>query len=157
VITTGVEAAALLAEAREYLEAHDVLTLATLDDGGAWATPLFYASDERLDLYVLSDPGTRHCAAIHRYPRVSAAVHDACRSWREITGLQLRGDAGPVADAALGAGLERYAAKFPFALGLCRPGGPHRLYRIRPTWLRLIDNARGLGAKRELHLAGGEP
>ncbi len=156
-IANGVEAAALLAEAREYLEAHHVLTLATVDDGGAWATPLFYASDERLDLYFLSDPATRHCAGIHRYPRVSAAVHDASRGWREIRGLQLRGEAGPVADAALGAGLDRYAAKFPFALGLCRLEGPHRLYRIHPTWLRLIDNARGLGAKRELCLTGGEP
>ena len=155
-IATDVDTA-LLAEARAYLEAHAVLTLASVDGGGAWATPLFYASDERLDLYFLSDPATRHCAAIHRDPRVSAAVYDACRSWREITGLQLRGDAGPVAEAALGAGLARYAARFPFALGLTRPGGPHRLYRIRPTWLRLIDNARGLGAKRELCLTGGEP
>ena len=43
----------LTEEIREYLEAHHVLTLATMDDGGPWATPLFYVSDDAMDLYFL--------------------------------------------------------------------------------------------------------
>ena len=140
-------------EIREYLEAHHVLTLATCDEGGAWATPLFYVNDEALNFYFLSDPSTRHCQAIVKNPRVSAATHGGSTVWTEITGLQLDGWACALADE-----LEEqrafalYTAKFPFVLPMIPADGPHRLYRIRPRWFRLIDNSQGLGFKEELAL-----
>lgn len=136
---------------RRYLEGHDVLTLATVDEAGPWATPLFYVSDDSLDLFFLSDPSTRHCQAIARNPQVSAAVHGGFTAWTEIRGLQLEGQAHVVDDERAGASaLARYATKFPFALALISPDRSHRFYRIRPRWLRLIDNSRGLGFKEEL-------
>lgn len=129
-----------------------MLTLATRDAAGAWATPLFYASDEVLDLFFLSDPGTRHCQAIARDPEVSAAIYGGAFEWSEVTGLQLAGQAWPAPDRLEHLAEHCYGRKFRFAEALIRPGGPHRLYRIRPRWLRLIDNARGLGFKEEVSL-----
>ena len=138
---------------REYLETHDVLTLATLDEGGPWATPLFYASGNTLDLFFLSDPTTRHCQAIARSPKVSAAIHGGFTAWTEISGLQLEGWAQIVDDEPGGEqAFTAYAAKFPFARALMPLDKPYRFYRIRPWRLRLIDNSRGLGFKEELRL-----
>ena len=143
----------LTEEIREYLEAHHVLTLATMDDGGPWAAPLFYVSDDAMDLYFLSDPSTRHCQAIVARPHVSAAVHGGATAWQEITGLQLHGVAGALEDErAEEQALALYTAKFPFVMPLIPADGPHRIYRIRPRWLRLIDNSRGLAFKQELSL-----
>lgn len=139
---------------REYLETHDVLTLATLDEGGPWATPLYYVSDDALDLFFLSDPTTRHCQAVARNPNVSAAIHEESAAWTDIRGLQLEGRVHPVDDEqAAERVLASYTAKFPFALALASLDGPHRFYRIQPRWLRLIDNSRGLGFKEELRLS----
>ena len=139
-------------EIGKYLETHNVLVLATVDEGGPWATPLFYASDENLDLYFLSDPSVRHCRAIAKTPRISAVIHGGSAAWDELAGLQIDGWAhaadGELEDWARAC----YEAKFPFSLALVPSDRPHRFYRIRPRWLRLIDNTRGLGFKQELCL-----
>ncbi len=136
---------------RAFLDHHRVLTLATIDDGGAWATPLFYANDDTLALYFLSDPGTRHCRAIAQNSRVSAAIHGDPHDWTGIKGVQVDGWASATEDPEDQAHACRcYAAKFAFAITLIPPGGPYRFYRTRPRWLRLIDNSRGLGFKEEL-------
>lgn len=138
---------------RTFLDRHRVLTLATVDDGGPWATPLFYASDDTLAFYFLSDPGTRHCRAMAENPRVSAAIHGDPGTWTEITGVQVDGWASVVEESEDRAHAFRcYAAKFPFALALIPPDGPYRFYRLRPRWLRLIDNSVALGYKQELCL-----
>lgn len=152
---TNVNPNTLAERISDYLQAHDVLTLATVDDGGPWATSLFYASDEAMNLYVLSDPATRHCRAIAYNARVAATVHGQTREWTEIKGVQLWGNAGEV--EAADEVLHRYTKKFPFARDLIPAGGPHRFYRITPRWIRLIDNSRGLGFKEELWLEGQTP
>lgn len=146
---------ALRERIRGYLEAHHVLTLATVDEGGPWAAALFYASDEALNLYVLSDPTTRHGRAIARDARVAATVHGETREWTAIRGVQLWGIAEEVKEAE--EVFARYTAKFPFAAASIRRNGPHRFYRIIPRWVRLIDNSQGLGFKEELWLIPNTP
>lgn len=146
----GGEMGARLERIKSYLEAHHVLTLATVDEGGAWAASLFYASDDALNLYVLSDPATRHGRAIVRDARVAVTVHGEIREWMAIRGIQLWGTAGEVTEAE--ETFTRYIEKFPFAAALIPVGGPHRFYRIAPRWIRLIDNSQGLGFKEEIRL-----
>ena len=148
---------ALLERIKSYLESHHVLTLATGDEGGAWAASLFYASDDALNLYVLSDPATRHGRAIAHDAIVAVTVHGETREWMAIQGIQLRGAAGEVKEAE--EVFARYTEKFPFVAALIPAGGPHRFYQITPRWIRLIDNSQGLGFKEEISLdspdAGG--
>lgn len=148
-------AGALLDRIKGYLKAHHVLTLATVDEGGPWAASLFYASDEALNLYVLSDPATRHGRALAGGARVAATVHGETKDWTAIQGIQLWGTAGEM-KAAEGA-FATYTEKFPFVAAGIRADGPHRFYQITPGWIRLIDNSRGLGFKEELSLERGAP
>ena len=141
---------ALRERIRGYLEAHHVLTLATVDEGGSWAAALFYASDDALNLYVLSDPMTRHCRAIARDARVAVTIYGETREWTEIRGVQLWGTAGEVKEA--GGVFACYTGKFPFARALIPEGGPHRFYQITPRRIRLIDNSQGHGLKEEIWL-----
>ena len=138
---------------RNYLEAHHVLTLATVDEGGPWAVSLFYASDGAMNLYVLSDPATRHGRAMAHGARVAVTVYDETREWTSIRGIQLWGTAEEVTAAERV--FARYTEKFPFARALIPSEGPHRFYGITPRWIRLIDSSQGLGFKEELWLERG--
>lgn len=133
-----------------FLTAHHVLTLATVDEDGPGAAALFYAVDDAMSLYVLSDPGTRHGRALARDARVAATIQSETTDWMAITGLQLRGTARQLAEDDEARHL--YLSRFPIAATLMSSGAPHRFYRIAPRWMRLIDNSRGLGFKEEFRL-----
>ena len=133
-----------------FLAAHHVLTLATVDEDGPAAAALFYAAADVRNIYVLSDPGTRHGRALARDDRVAATIQAETMDWTAITGLQLRGTAGALADDAEARRL--YLLRFPFAATLMTGGAPHRFYRISARWVRFIDNSRGLGFKEESQL-----
>ena len=133
-----------------FLGAHHVLTLATLDADGPGAAALFYAADTAMVLYVLSDPDTRHGRALALDARVAATIQSETMDWTAIMGLQLRGTARQVAEDHEARRL--YFQRFPFAAALMGRGTPHRFYRIHPHWVRLIDNARGLGFNEEFRV-----
>jgi uncharacterized protein YhbP (UPF0306 family) len=53
----------------------------------------------------------------------------------------------------------RYCAKFPFVLAdatLARALAKADIYRIKPEWLRWIDNTAGLGHNQEWLMVDGE-
>ncbi|MGD8498897.1 MAG: pyridoxamine 5'-phosphate oxidase family protein, partial [Chromatiales bacterium] len=143
------------------LRASNTMTLATSGSDGPWAAAVFFASDEALGLYFVSDPRTRHGRHITASGRAAAAVHADCADWAEIRGIQLEGAVTGLDGEARRAGLERYLAKFPRIRALCeRPGDENEvriaarlrdatLYRLAPERIRLIDNGRGFGFKAE--------
>ena len=142
-----------------YLAAHNTLTLATACDGAPWANALFYANDG-WTLYFVSDPTTRHVDHLRHNARVAATIQDDHRDWRTIQGVQLEGRCDEITNPVESArALAVYAAKFLFVKDLL--GAPQeigaamskaRWHKITPTWIRLIDNTRGLGHKEEIDL-----
>jgi hypothetical protein len=155
----------LLAAARRLLEAHGTATLATTNGREPWAAAVFYAADADLNLYFVSDPATRHGRDLAANGEVAVAVHADCTAWSEVCGLQLRGRACLLDGAGRDAAMALYLAKFAdvrrlfeapanddeAAIGRrLRAAG---LYRFTPAWLRVIDNRRGFGARREAVLA----
>ena len=151
----------------ELLESVGVATLATAGAAGPWAAPVFYASDEALRLYFVSDARTRHGRDILARPEVAAAVYSDCTGWVDIRGLQLVGKVEALAGAEREAGLARYLARFPEIAALSGyPDGSDEaeiarrlqaatLYRLTPRRIRLIDNSRGFGFRDELVLGDG--
>jgi len=149
-----------------FLHHHDTMTLATIGPAGEpRAAAVFYAADDALDLYFLSDPDTRHGRNLAREPRVAATIQADGQDWQEITGLQVEGRAAVVEGAKEIAKVARlFAERFDFLRGLLDEGdgsgpldlqGPlasSRFYLLRPGWFRLIDNSRGFGHKEELTL-----
>jgi len=151
------------------------MTLATTGPGGEpQAAAVFYATDEKLNLYFLSSPSSRHGRNLRQDPRVAATVQADGQPWREIRGLQIEGTARETEGAretARAAGV--YGLRFQFLRGILgnEGAGPEaggssvlrsvlaesRLHVLQPMWIRLIDNTAGFGHKEELTLRPSGP
>lgn len=153
-------------EAAVSLILHEVttMTLATCAGGVPWATDVYFSPDG-FDLVFFSSPNSRHCRNLAVNPAGAVTIHPAAASWREIRGLQMEGEAGPVAgNLAMARALAAYVAKFPFARELlAAPTEAARFFAkasahvFRPRRIRYLDNALGLGTRFSLLLANGKP
>ena len=133
-----------------------VMTLATVGaDGAPHAASVYFAADAGAEggspcLYFLSSAGSQHGQDLAVNPAAALTLSPLVEGWREIYGMQMRGEAQPVP-----AGLESerafqlYLARFPFASSLKEELARNTLYVFTPTWLRLVDNWRGFGFKEE--------
>ncbi len=149
----------LAARIESFLDAHHVMTLATVGDAGAHAASLMYAR-AGFTLQWTSDPQSRHSQHLERDARVTATVAPDYADFRVIRGLQIAGRArrldGSAAEEARAALVARYAFLAELA------SGPPKLraafekaafYAVVPERITLIDNARGFGHKETLTLA----
>ena len=137
-------------------EVAELLTTSTLalatagPSGHPFATPVFFAADDDLGLIFFSDPDTLHVRHLVGRPPVAATIYPETADWLEIRGLQV---AGSVERILPGEGWERawegYVRKFPFVANLRPLVDSSWLLLLVPTWIRLIDNRRGFGFKRE--------
>lgn len=153
------------ARIRDFIQSHFTLTLATAADDLPWAAGLYYVADEDLNLYFISDPGTRHVRDALRSGCVAVTIHDADLPWTEIRGVQMEARLEPVA-AAERAGVERrYLERFPDVATIIRSPADatqsriaekfrgSAFYRIIPGRLRYIDNTRGFGKPEQIEVS----
>jgi uncharacterized protein len=146
-----------------FLAAHTTMTLATVGsdgpDGAPAAAAVFYAHDDALNLYFLSEERTQHGQNMLAHPQVAAAIHADGQDWRAIRGVQVRGTASLVAPGELAHAVAVYGLKYAFVAALLAgSGGPGvlvgplakaRFWVLRPSWFRLIDNTVRFGFKEE--------
>jgi hypothetical protein len=146
-----------VSDALGYLAAHNVMSLATHGPEGPWSAAVFYAS-EGFTLYFVSAASTRHGKNLEADPRVAATIQEDYSDWRAIKGLQIEGRVERVAEADKSRVAKLYSDKFPatrpdrappeIAAALARIGW----YRLVPSRVLFIDNARGLGHREEVPL-----
>jgi hypothetical protein len=138
----------------DFLRAHTVLTLAvTNSDGTPYAAALFYAVDEDLLLYVLTDPATQHGRAMLACDAVAGTIQADGQPWESITGVQFRGRCRPLSGEKQAKASKIYTAKFRFlrqenptlSSALART----ELWCIETDWIRLIDNRLRFGHHEE--------
>lgn len=131
-----------------------MLTLATTgSDGEPHAADVYFAADENLNLFFFSHPASQHAQDILQNPRAAATIHPECLDWREIRGLQLRGNVSVVVDMVQWEqAWELYQHKFPFVAELSEVVIQNQLYIFKPEWVRLVDNRVNFGYKREWQL-----
>jgi uncharacterized protein len=143
-----------------FLAAHTTMALATVgSDGVPAAAAVFYAHDDALNLYILSEERTQHGQNMLAHPQVAAAIHADGQDWRAIRGLQARGTVSLVAAGELTHAVAVYGRKYAFVAALLAGsgepsvlGGPlakARFWVLRPIWFRLIDNTVRFGFKEE--------
>ena len=139
----------------DYLQAHRVMTLATVGEGGPCAAAVFYASRE-LEFYFVSAPRSRHCSNVQVDPRVAATIHEDYAQWSAIQGVQLSGSVRELEDAEIDPARTLFASKFPDVPLQQGASGPvanavlkARWYVLSATWLRFIDNSRMFGHRNE--------
>jgi len=140
------------------LDAHHVMSLATLSLSGPHAASLFYAHDG-FTLFWVSDPTSRHSVELDADGRVAATIATDYADYATIQGLQLSGRARRVADDAERARARQILeARYPFLAQLLDADVRDRyaraqIYRLDVVRFVLIDNTRGFGHKDVLDVA----
>lgn len=147
-----------------FLDSYSTLTLATHGPDGPWAATVFFARDAALNLYFISSRTTRHVRDLLANPAVAATVNADLDDWEKIRGLQIAARAEPVTAEERPAATALYLERFPaVARILGAPQGESEgkiakgfaasdFFCLRPLTIRLVDNTRGFGHKREFRL-----
>jgi uncharacterized protein YhbP (UPF0306 family) len=137
---------------RKFLEAQSTLALATIDaNGNPQVAPLFYVSDDALNLYWLSSYTSRHSMNLTARERVAATVYPEAWHWTAIRGLQIEGAAYSVTDETTRQDiLARYYQKFDLPPGFETIIADSTLYVLKPSWVRWLDNGVRFGYKSEI-------
>jgi uncharacterized protein YhbP (UPF0306 family) len=142
--------------ALDYLQRHNVLTLATTGPEGVWAAAVFYVN-RGFTCYFLSAESSRHSRNIAQNPQVAATVQEDYGDWPDIKGVQMEGTVRLITGAERLAAIARYGAKFP-VVGNLAAAPPEIIramqrvawYRLEPTRLYFIDNSQGFGHREEI-------
>lgn len=143
-------------QALNYLDQHQVMTLATYGAEGSWAAAVFYVNDQ-FTFYFLSAGHTRHAQNMQLNPQVAAAIQEDYRDWPEIKGIQLEGIVDELAGKQRQKAQSLYERKYPFIKnadsqirsGLARVNW----YRLETRRLYFIDNSKGLGHRDDIPLS----
>ena len=149
-------------DALAYLRAHNTVSLATNGTDGPWASSVFYVN-LGVNLYFLSEPTTRHSRNVESNPLIAATINEDYKDWREIKGIQMTATCAEVwAKVETARALAAYVRKYPFVASFLRPGQllqgmqiagrPFnvRLYKVRPTQMLFLNNARGFSNRGEI-------
>jgi uncharacterized protein YhbP (UPF0306 family) len=141
-----------LSAVRLFLESQSTLALATLDAAGhPQIAPLFYVSDEALNLYWLSSSTSRHSVNLTANEHVAATIYPDVWKWTDIRGLQIEGQAQAVTDDELRTYmLNAYRQKFTLPAEFELIITNSTLYVLTPTWIRWLDNSVKFGYKAEI-------
>jgi uncharacterized protein YhbP (UPF0306 family) len=135
----------------DWLRGQSTLTLATISrEGAPAAADLYFVADQDLQVYFISERGSRHAAHVGSGAPVAATVHGEAWDWQEIRGVQLEGDCRPVDSAReRAAALALYGRKFTFLHTFAAVLPQHTLFVITPRWIRWLDNGAGFGYRQE--------
>ena len=137
-----------------FLRTHRVLNLAVVGSRGQpHAAAVFYAADDKMRLYILSDPATRHGAAMLLEGRVAGTVQRDRQDWKTIHGVQLHGRCWVLKGVARERAWAVLIKRFPFLnhgnVELRLALEKTALWAIEPDWMRLISNRPSFGHKLE--------
>jgi uncharacterized protein YhbP (UPF0306 family) len=127
------------------------MVLATTDgEGRPYAAPLYFAADEKQQLYFFSSPRSQHSQHLAHRPQAAVSFYPESASWQEIRGVQMRGEVVLVAPGPWWESVWIiYRTKFPFVETMQDEIARNQLYAFKPMWIRLVDNRQGFGYKRE--------
>jgi general stress protein 26 len=126
-------AARLERVARRLMDASTLCALATVSPGGrAHVNHMYFAWNDRYEVFWFSDPESRHSRNLERDPTAAITVYDSHQvNGRPDRGIQLFGRAGVASNQEV---TRLYTRKFR---GL-DPSG-YTAYRFRPRTLKLFD------------------
>lgn len=149
----------LKSRVEEYLQDHNVATLATSGSEGLLAAAVFYVNDGHT-LYFLSSPTSRHCLNLAQNPHVALTVQEDYADWLEIKGVQMEGAVSEISGAEEERARRLYGEKFPVVgllaqapAAIVKALAKVRWYKVVPHRLYFIDNSAGLGHRDEIELA----
>lgn len=143
-----------------FLEEYENMTLTTCVNDTPWGATVFFASDDALNLYFISDLRTRHAQDIAANTKVAVVINPNNQEHGKLQGLQLAGEGQMLNGKEVINAFAVYIKRYPTIKSLISSvekliSGSIRIYRIRPARICFIDEARfGKGARQELILNG---
>lgn len=100
-------------QALQYIESHNVISIATFGPESPWNTAVFYVS-AGFELFFVSSPDSRHCQNFSRNANIAVTIHEDYFEWQTIKGIQMDGTAEPVSDDQRQYVIKQYKNKFSF-------------------------------------------
>jgi len=61
----------------KFIKSNGIMTLATQSKEGPWVCTLYYGVDEKMNLYIVTDPGSRHGKAMAKNSHVAFNIFDS--------------------------------------------------------------------------------
>lgn len=74
----------------ECLDSTTFCCIATVDPKGVWANPVYFAYDEKFNLYFISQMCSRHMQNLKKDPRISVAIYKTEQK-EDVVGIYRRG------------------------------------------------------------------
>ena len=124
--------------ARRLVNASTLCALATVWPGGrAHINHMYFAWNDRFDIFWISDPDSRHSRNLTGNPSAAVTVYDSRQVWgRPDRGIQLFGSARQVRGGAAREAQRAYSARFK-EFDAASNELPY--YRFRPRTVKLFD------------------
>lgn len=141
-----------------FLAQQRTASLATVDgESNPHAANVQFVHDDRFDFYFVSSANSAHVRHIALRPQVALTIYAHEDAPDQIHGLQIHGICGELHGDWREQALWIYAEKYPFVLTppFLVLVERQSFFRIRPTWMRWIDNRRAFGWKEEWQEEGG--
>ena len=136
---------------QEFMENHNTMTLATHGMDRTGAAAVFYTTIKKsASLVFVSNPESDHIKNLEISKKCAATIQDDGLEWKEIKGLQLKGEINQANEKYWG----NYLRKYPYIRTneeLSKALEKVNLYEFRITWVRLIDNTKGFGNRTEVN------
>lgn len=127
-----------------YLEKNRLMTLATSSGNIPWAATVFFAYEQDLNVYFLSEEETRKIQNILKNTKVAATIDRDQPGSGKVRGIQLEG----VAEVCKAPSV--FLARYSWAKDYLATS---RIYKITPSKIIYLDDERfGPGGKEELIL-----
>lgn len=134
----------------DYLEKNRRMTLATSLEDTPWAATVYFAFDDDLNFYFISNPDTRKIKNLEKNPKVSCAINEFINKAGSTIGIQLEGTVQLLDKEKNVEELQIYKKRFGWADDYLHD---HELFKITPKKVYYLDDEKfGLGGQEELTL-----
>jgi hypothetical protein len=160
---TEISADRVCALAGDLIATCRTLCLATADDNGPWAAPVYYVTGPS-GFCFFSSPDSRHIKEALAANRAAGSIYAESDSWENLRGLQMAGTVAAVrAGSRAAAILAAYLVRFPFVKNMTGVAGRMRsadffkqfhvnLYIFRPETILYMDNSIAFGFRQPVSL-----
>lgn len=131
----------------DYLKEAKLMSLATCNKDKPWAATVWFAFDDRLNLYFISQNFRRHVAEIKSNPSVAGTIAKPHKDLgAKVTGVQFEGNANEVSILELPKIFKLFVKRFPNAKAniksvknIIENTIKTRFYKIKPVRYVLFD------------------
>jgi len=128
----------------EYLNSSKILQVATSKNNQSWTCTLYFACDEKLNLYWISLPSRRHSQELKDNSKVSGTIVLPHSPGDKVRGIQFQGTAKElISKSDLIQGLKHYGHRYQMKKdrieSIVENKDGHRCYKITPSLYVLFD------------------